>query len=64
MAKILTDGETSVGAYMFPDRKKPCLCVSRGNTIVVYGHFVDADRADDFMDELGKLVHAKMDGDE
>ena len=59
MAKVLTiDGTISIGAFMFPDRKKPCLCVEKGNTCFVYGHFIDKERANDFMDELAKFVGA------
>lgn len=29
MPKVLTDGETSIGAYRFPDRKKIALCIER-----------------------------------
>lgn len=58
MAKKLTNGEISIGAYMFPDRKKPCLCVEEGNQIVVYGHFNTVESADAFIDILGKMVGA------
>lgn len=63
MPKKLTNEKISIGAYMFPDRKKPCLCVEEGNEIVVYGHFNTIDGADRFMDKLGRLVGAEMDGD-
>lgn len=59
MPKVLTDGTTSIGAFMFPDRKKPCLGIQKGNTCYVFGHFIDKERADEFMDELAKLVGAK-----
>ena len=36
MAKKLTNGTISIGAYMFPDRKKPFLCYEEGNQITVY----------------------------
>jgi hypothetical protein len=62
MAKKLTDGKISIGAYMFPDRKKPCLCVEEGNRIVVYGHFNTVEGADDFMGILGKMVGASFEG--
>lgn len=58
MARVLTDGKTSIGAFMFPDRKKPCLCVEKGNTIVVYGHFNGVESAEKFMHELAQLVEA------
>ena len=62
MPKVLTDGKTSIGAYMFPDRKRPCLCISEGNQAVVYGYFHNIESADYFMDKLGKLVRAEMEG--
>lgn len=44
MPKVLTvDGNVKIGAYRFPDRKKPCLCVEKGNICTVYGHFIDFD---------------------
>lgn len=60
MAKKLTNGKISIGAYMFPDRKKPCLCVEEGNKITVYGHFNTIDGADQFIEILGKMVGAKF----
>lgn len=63
MPKVLTNGKISVGAYMFPDRKRPCLCISEGNEVVVYGHFNSSLSADEFMNKLGKLVGVEMDGD-
>ena len=50
-----------IGAYRFPDRKKPCLCVEKGNTCTVYGSFIDTDRANEFMNELAALVGARDD---
>ena len=53
MPRVLTvDGTVKIGAYRFPDRKKPCLCVEKGNTCMVYGSFIDTDRANEFMNEL------------
>ena len=62
MPKVLTDGKTKIGAYRFTDRKKPCLCIEEGNSIVVYGHFNTFEGADEFMNRLGKLVGTRMDG--
>lgn len=62
MPRVLTvDGSVKIGAYSFPDRKRPCLCVEKGNTCVVYGSFIDIDRAKEFMDELAALVGARND---
>lgn len=48
-----------LGAYKFPDRKKPALCVENGNTITVYGYFKDTETAKNFMHELAQAVGAK-----
>jgi hypothetical protein len=62
MPRVLTvDGSVKIGAYRFPDRKKPCLCVEKGNTCVVYGSFIDLDCANEFMNELAALVGAMDD---
>ena len=58
MAKVLTDGKISIGAYMFPDRKKPALCIERGAEIQVYGTFNSKEGANEFMNSLGKFVGA------
>lgn len=64
MPKVLTKGgDTKIGAYKFAHRKKPCLCIEKGNGIVVYGTFQNDKSADDFMNELGKFLGAKMDGE-
>lgn len=62
MSRVLTrDGTVKIGAYMFPDRKRPCLCVQRedkGNEVVVYGTFTSVEAAKLFMAELEALVGA------
>ena len=59
MARVLTDGKIKIGAFMFPDRKKPCLCKEEGNECIVYGHFNSVEAAENFMHELAKLVEAR-----
>lgn len=64
MPRVLTvDGSVKIGAYSFTDRKKPCICVEKGNACVVYGSFIDIDRAKEFMNELADLVGARMEGE-
>lgn len=58
MPRVLTDGNVKIGAYIFPDRKKPVLAVEKGNTIICYGHFNSAESAENFMHELAILVKA------
>ena len=63
MAKVLTNGKISIGAYMFPDRKKPSLCIAQGVKICVYGTFNSIEGADEFMTALGDLVGAEKESD-
>ena len=58
MPKVITNGKTSIGAYLFPDRKKPSLCIEQGSEIVVYGHFNSIEQANEFMDKLAELCGA------
>lgn len=37
--RALTDGKTKIGAQLFPDRKRPAICVQKGNKIKIYGIF-------------------------
>lgn len=48
-----------IGAYRFPDKKKPCLCVQEGGAITVFGTFNSDGAADDFMNELAKFFGVK-----
>lgn len=58
--KVITNSEdTKIGAYMFRDRKKPCICVQKGNQIMVYGTFNNIESADNFMNELAEFLGAK-----
>lgn len=61
MPRVLTyDGNTCIGAYKFPDRKKPCLCIQEGSKIVVYGTFNTDEGAKEFMNKLGELIGATV----
>jgi hypothetical protein len=65
MPRVLTYGTgTSIGAYMFPDRKKPCLCIQEGSKIVVYGTFNSKEGADKFMNKLGEFIGAKVESED
>lgn len=57
--RALTDGKTSIGAELFPDRKRPAICVKKGNEIKIYGYFQSIETAEEFMRELAILVKAK-----
>lgn len=49
MMNVSTNRKIKIGAYSFPNRKKPCLCIEEGNKIVVYGHFNSSECAEEFM---------------
>lgn len=57
--RALTDGKTSIGAQLFSNRKKPAICVQKGNKIKIYGYFQSVEAAQEFMHELAILVKAK-----
>jgi hypothetical protein len=63
MPKVLTNGKISIGAYKFPDRKRPSLCIEKGNEILVYGSFHNEQQASEFMNELGKLCGAVIESE-
>lgn len=63
MPRVLTNGKISIGAYQFPDRKRPSLCIEKGNQILVYGSFHNKEQATEFMNELGKLCGAEIDSE-
>lgn len=56
------DLDLSVGAYHFSDRKRPSLCVRRGNQITVFGSFHSEEGADLFMEALAELTGAVEEG--
>ena len=58
MPKVITNGKIKIGAYLFPDRKKPSLCIKQGAEIVVYGYFNSIEQAGEFMDKLAELCRA------
>ena len=55
MPKVIKNEKISIGAYLFPDRKKPSLCIEQGSEIVVYGTFNSIEQADEFMNKLAEL---------
>lgn len=58
MPRVLQKGEEKIGAFLFPDRKKPSLCYQKGGRIIVYGTFNSIESAEIFMDELADFVGA------
>lgn len=60
--KMVTNGEISIGVVnMSPARKKPCLCVMKGNVITKYGTFTNEKAADEFIEALAELTGARDD---
>lgn len=49
----------AIGPFIFPDRKKPIVGVMKDNQVKVYGHFISADAAEEFMRELAEAITAE-----
>lgn len=47
---------TVISAERFPDKKRPALCITKGNEVHVYGYFHDKECADKFMSTLYQLI--------
>lgn len=45
-----------IGAMDFPDRKKPCLVVERGNEIAIIGTFNNVNCVEFFGDAIKQLL--------
>lgn len=54
------DKDVSIGAVLFPDRKKPSIIIRKGVICEKYGFFKNEAVADLFIEELAKLIGAKM----
>ena len=48
--------DTRIGVYEFADKKKPRLCIVKGNEIVSYAVFNSKESADEFMTELSEFL--------
>lgn len=51
--------DTRIGVYEFTDKKKPRLCVVKGNEITSYAVFNSMESAEEFMDELARFLGMK-----
>lgn len=59
MAKLgIQNNGVFIGAMSFPDRKKPCLVIERGNTCEIIGSFIDVERVEHFEEALKQLLMA------
>lgn len=47
---------TVISAECFPDKKRPELCITKGNEVQVYGYFHDKKCADKFICALYQLI--------
>lgn len=50
--------DISIGAALFPDRKKPSIIIRKGVICEEYGFFKNEAVANLFVEELGKLIGA------
>ena len=57
--KVLKKGNTEIGAFEFPDRRKPMLGIRIGTDVICYGSFRSKESADDFMEALAEFVGAE-----
>lgn len=51
-----------VGAFTFPDRKKPYIAVKNDNRIECFGQFSSEEAATEFMDMLCEKLGIKKEG--
>lgn len=57
MARVgIENNGVFIGAMSFPDRKKPCLVVERGNSCVVIGSFTGVSGVEHFEEALRDLL--------
>ena len=54
--RYITNGETKIGVFHFPDRKKPLLGILKGNCVEVYGSFRNEETAIAFMNKLAAFM--------
>lgn len=52
----IQNNEIFVGAIHFPDRKKPCLIVERGNQALVLGSFRNEEMVEEFEKALKEIL--------
>ena len=57
--KVLVRGDTEIGAFEFPDRRKPMIGIKIGNEVICYGSFRNKESADCFMDALALFIGVK-----
>lgn len=57
--KALKKWNTIIGAFEFPDRRKPMLGIKIGNDVICYGSFRSKKSANDFMSALAEFVGAE-----
>ena len=66
MIDAIRFGDVEIGAYTFPDRKKPYIAIRdlKKNAICAYGQFNNDEMAHDFMKRLAEAIGVKEAHDE
>ena len=61
MINVICFKDVEIGAYTFPDRKKPYLAIRdlKKNAIYAYGQFHNEESAAEFMDQLAAAIGIK-----
>lgn len=60
MAKLgISNNGIFIGAMSFPDRKKPCLVIEKGNEVIIIGTFNNVKCVDAFETALKKLIYGE-----
>lgn len=62
--RYITNGETKIGVFHFPDRKKPTLGILSGNCVEVYGSFHNEENANAFMNKLAAFMGIVQEDDD
>lgn len=62
--RYITNGETKIGVFHFPDRKKPMLGILSGNCVEAYGSFRNEENANAFMNKLAAFMGIVQEDDD
>lgn len=62
---LADENAKAIGVYKIKGRKKPCLCVRKGDLIQIYGTFNNDEVAEEFMNEVAEFfgVTRKAEGE-
>ena len=59
----IKSGETIIGAFKIPQRKKPIIGIQEGGVLTVYGSFRDEYAANVVMKKLMEFIGIEPEGD-